>query len=160
VNWTGSPRCGAPCMVVSGHRSELTSNTIVKWQEDCKVEWHYIASPCPFAVCKQTAFSVTDPFHIASSFRKIHVHGVYARGWAVADRRPSLKLRRMCQTGAPRSCSISSITGVIIVFCACNSMPRKAETRAIPASCKGIAMPWLRPNTQRGTSPKGTSSVM
>ena len=50
---------GYPCMVVSeralsaiGPRTmasgtELTSNAILKWQEDRKVEWHYIASGKP-----------------------------------------------------------------------------------------------------------------
>ncbi|MEJ6391611.1 IS3 family transposase [Gymnodinialimonas ulvae] len=34
---------GYPCMVVSDNGRELTSNAILKWQEDRKVEWHYIA---------------------------------------------------------------------------------------------------------------------
>ena len=35
-------------MVVSDNGTELTSNAILKWQEDRKVELHYIApaSPC------------------------------------------------------------------------------------------------------------------
>jgi putative transposase len=35
---------GYPCMVVSDNGTELTSNAILKWQEDRKVDWHYIAS--------------------------------------------------------------------------------------------------------------------
>ncbi len=34
-------------MVVSDNRTELTSNTILKWQEDRKVEWRYIAPGKP-----------------------------------------------------------------------------------------------------------------
>ena len=34
---------GYPCMVVSDNGTELTSNAILRWQEDRKVEWHYIA---------------------------------------------------------------------------------------------------------------------
>tara|TARA_R110002072_G_scaffold240070_1_gene398139 strand:- start:1137 stop:1661 length:525 start_codon:yes stop_codon:yes gene_type:complete len=34
---------GFPCMVVSGNGTELTSNAMLKWQEDRRVEWHYIA---------------------------------------------------------------------------------------------------------------------
>jgi putative transposase len=34
---------GYPCMVVSDNGTELTSNAILKWQEDRKVDWHYIA---------------------------------------------------------------------------------------------------------------------
>ena len=36
---------GRPCMVVSDNGTELTSHAILGWQEDRKVEWHYIA-PC------------------------------------------------------------------------------------------------------------------
>ncbi|KMW60535.1 Mobile element protein [Candidatus Rhodobacter oscarellae] len=34
---------GYPCLVVSDSGTELTSNSIMKWQEDRKVDWHYIA---------------------------------------------------------------------------------------------------------------------
>ena len=34
---------GYPCMVVSDKGTELISNAILKWQEDRKVDWHYIA---------------------------------------------------------------------------------------------------------------------
>lgn len=33
---------GHPCMVVSDNGTELTSNAILKWQQDRHVEWHYI----------------------------------------------------------------------------------------------------------------------
>jgi len=36
-----------PCMVVSDNGTELTSNAILKWQEDRKVDWHYIAPGKP-----------------------------------------------------------------------------------------------------------------
>ena len=38
---------GYPCMVVSDNGTELTSNAILKWQEDRKVGWHYIAPGKP-----------------------------------------------------------------------------------------------------------------
>jgi putative transposase len=38
---------GYPCMVASDNGTELTSNAILKWQEDRKVEWHYIAPGKP-----------------------------------------------------------------------------------------------------------------
>ena len=38
---------GYPCLVVSDNGTELTSNAILKWQEDRKVEWHYIAPGKP-----------------------------------------------------------------------------------------------------------------
>ena len=36
-----------PCLVVSDHGTELTSNAILKWQEDRKVNWLYIATVEP-----------------------------------------------------------------------------------------------------------------
>lgn len=36
-----------PCMVVSDNGTGLTSNAILKWQEDRKVDWHYIAPGKP-----------------------------------------------------------------------------------------------------------------
>lgn len=38
---------GYPCMVVSDNGTELTSNAMLKWQEDRQVEWHYIAPGKP-----------------------------------------------------------------------------------------------------------------
>lgn len=38
---------GYPNMVVSDNGTELTSNAILKWQDDRKVDWHYIAPGKP-----------------------------------------------------------------------------------------------------------------
>ena len=38
---------GYPCLMVSDNGTELTSNAILKWQEDRKVDWHYIAPGKP-----------------------------------------------------------------------------------------------------------------
>ncbi|KMK67261.1 integrase family protein [Puniceibacterium sp. IMCC21224] len=38
---------GYPSMVVSDNGTKLTSNAILKWQEDRKVDWHYIAPGKP-----------------------------------------------------------------------------------------------------------------
>lgn len=38
---------GRPCMIVSDNGTELTSNAILKWQQDTRVEWHYIAPGKP-----------------------------------------------------------------------------------------------------------------
>ena len=38
---------GRPCMIVSDNGTELTSNAILTWQQDNRIEWHYIAPPCP-----------------------------------------------------------------------------------------------------------------
>ena len=54
---------GYPCMVVSDNGTELTSNAILKWQEDRKVEWHYIAPGKPM----QTASSKASTGDCATS---------------------------------------------------------------------------------------------
>jgi putative transposase len=38
---------GWPCMVVSDNGTELTSNAMLKWQQNRQVEWHYIAPGKP-----------------------------------------------------------------------------------------------------------------
>lgn len=38
---------GQPCMIVSDNGTELTSNAILKWQQDTSFEWHYIAPGKP-----------------------------------------------------------------------------------------------------------------
>lgn len=38
---------GRPCMIVSDNGTELTSHAILGWQEERKVEWHYIAPGKP-----------------------------------------------------------------------------------------------------------------
>jgi putative transposase len=38
---------GYPCMIVSDNGTELTSRAILQWQEDQRVEWHYIAPGKP-----------------------------------------------------------------------------------------------------------------
>lgn len=38
---------GLPNMVVSDNGTELTSNAILKWQQDRQIKWHYIAPGKP-----------------------------------------------------------------------------------------------------------------
>jgi putative transposase len=40
-------RRGKPGMIVSDNGTELTSNAILAWSKDHKVEWHYIAPGRP-----------------------------------------------------------------------------------------------------------------
>lgn len=40
-------RRGKPAMIVSDHGTEFTSNAILAWSKDHKVEWHYIAPGKP-----------------------------------------------------------------------------------------------------------------
>ncbi|MFC3183269.1 IS3 family transposase [Cypionkella sinensis] len=46
---------GKPQTVVSDNGTEFTSNAILKFVDDRKFDWHYIAPRCPAAVCMQTA---------------------------------------------------------------------------------------------------------
>ena len=34
-------------MIVSDHRTELTSNSVLSWTSENKIEWHYIATGKP-----------------------------------------------------------------------------------------------------------------
>ncbi len=38
---------GTPCLIVSDNGTELTSNAILSWQEERRVQWHYIAPGKP-----------------------------------------------------------------------------------------------------------------
>jgi putative transposase len=38
---------GTPCLIVSDNGTELTSNAILAWQEEHRVQWHYIAPGKP-----------------------------------------------------------------------------------------------------------------
>lgn len=40
-------RRGRPGMIVSDHGTELTSNAILAWSKENKIEWHYIAPGKP-----------------------------------------------------------------------------------------------------------------
>src|SRR6201987_3586992 len=39
--------CGKPKVIVSDNGTELTSNAILRWADDHKIEWHYIAPGKP-----------------------------------------------------------------------------------------------------------------
>ena len=40
-------RRGKPGMIVSDHGTEFTSNAILAWSKDHRIEWHYIAPGKP-----------------------------------------------------------------------------------------------------------------
>ena len=44
-----------PAMIVSDNGTVFTSMAILRWSQEAMVEWHYIATHCPAAVCLQTA---------------------------------------------------------------------------------------------------------
>ena len=45
-------RRGKPGMIVSDNGTELTSNAILRWCSERRIEWHYIASRCPAGSCE------------------------------------------------------------------------------------------------------------
>ena len=45
---------GKPNAIVSDNGTELTSTAILRWSEERRVDWHYIAPHCPATVCLQT----------------------------------------------------------------------------------------------------------
>lgn len=47
ANWTGSSRARPARMIVSDNGSEFTSNAILPWADQNRVEWHYIAPGKP-----------------------------------------------------------------------------------------------------------------
>ena len=44
-------RRGKPDMIVSDHGTEFTSNAILAWSKDHRVEWHYIGKRQAYPVC-------------------------------------------------------------------------------------------------------------
>ncbi len=45
-------RRGKPGMIVSDNGTELTSNAILRWCSEHRIEWHCIASRCPAGSCE------------------------------------------------------------------------------------------------------------
>ncbi len=54
LDGTADRRGRYPLMVVSDNGTELTSNAMLKWQQDRSVDWHYIApaTPCRTALSR------------------------------------------------------------------------------------------------------------
>ena len=52
---------GKPRMVVSDNGSELTSNAILEWADQSRVEWHYIAPGKPMQNAFIESFSYRRP---------------------------------------------------------------------------------------------------
>lgn len=49
--------CGYPCPVVSDNPKERTANSMLKWQEDCKVEEHAVGRGEPMQNCISESFN-------------------------------------------------------------------------------------------------------
>jgi transposase InsO family protein len=63
-----------PRMIVSDNGTEFTSNTILTWQQEHDVEWHYIApgNRCRMASWKaSTAADRIDPARVCEPFHRL-----------------------------------------------------------------------------------------
>jgi transposase InsO family protein len=86
-------RRGKPGMIVSDNGTELTSNAILAWSKDHKVEWHYIAPGRPMQNGYVESFMYRRPrgrkrlsANFRSSFGCVHVFGLCLRPrqWSLA----------------------------------------------------------------------------
>jgi transposase InsO family protein len=79
-------RRGKPGMIVSDNGTELTSNAILAWSKDHKVEWHYIAPGKPMQNGYVESFMYRRPrgrkrlsANFRSSYACVHVFGLCLR---------------------------------------------------------------------------------
>jgi transposase InsO family protein len=86
-------RRGKPGMIVSDNGTELTSNAILAWSKDHKVEWHYIAPGKPMQNGYVESFMYRRPrgrkrlsANFRSSYACVHVFGLCLRPrqWSLA----------------------------------------------------------------------------
>lgn len=72
---------GLPCMVVSDNGTELTSNAMLRWQQDAQVEWHYIAPGKPM----QNAFVESFNGRLRDECLNEHLFTSYAHARQVIE---------------------------------------------------------------------------
>jgi transposase InsO family protein len=79
-------RRGKPGMIVSDHGTELTSNAILAWSKEHKIEWHYIApgKPMQNGFCESFNGRMRDELLNESLFRSLDHARQKLRDW-VAD---------------------------------------------------------------------------
>ena len=86
-------RRGKPGMIVSDHGTEFTSNAILAWSKDHRVEWHYIApgKPMQNGFCESFNGRMRDELpsvvgaSVSSTVGRFQVrHGVMLRSCPVA----------------------------------------------------------------------------
>ena len=75
---------GYPCMVVSDNGTELTSNAILKCQQDRRVEWHYIAPGKPM----QNGFVESFNGRLRDECLNEHLFGSYSQAQCCPVNRP------------------------------------------------------------------------
>ena len=72
---------GYPCMIVGDNGTELTSNAILKWQEDRLVEWHYIAPGKPM----QNGFVESFNGRLRDEYLNEHLFSSYAQAQRIIE---------------------------------------------------------------------------
>jgi putative transposase len=77
-------RRGKPGMIVSYNRTELTSNAILRWCSETKVEWHYIAPGKPMQNGSAESFNgrMRDELLNETMFRNLAHARVAISAWA------------------------------------------------------------------------------
>ena len=77
---------GKPQTIVSDNGTELTSNAILKFEDDRKFDWHYIAPGKPIQNAFIESFNgrLRDERLNATLFPSLH-HGRSARSWTVSS---------------------------------------------------------------------------
>jgi putative transposase len=72
---------GYPCMMVSDNGTELTSNAILRWQEENIIEWHYIAPGKPM----QNGFVESFNGRLRDECLNEHLFSSYARAQNIIE---------------------------------------------------------------------------
>ena len=107
---------GAPMMIVSDNRTELTSNAVLAWCGDVGIEWHYIAPGKPTQNGFVESFNgrVRDELLNETLFFPIGQDGIAVS----TDHRPVKTGLRFSRNAASASC-VSSVTDNAAV-CPCS----------------------------------------
>ena len=83
---------GRPVLIVSDNGTELTSHAVLKWSEEARIDWHYIAPGKPL----QDAFVETFIGRLRGELLNEHLFGT------LAEARLSIEdWRRDCKTLRP-----------------------------------------------------------
>jgi putative transposase len=109
---------GKPKMIVSDNGTELTSNAVLRWADDHKVAWHYIApgKPAQNAFAESFIGRLRDELLNETLFRSLHHTRAVLEAWRVDynDDRPHSRLGWMSPSiyaAARRSAALRSTDG-------------------------------------------------
>ena len=111
-------QCGKPRMIVSDNGTELTSNAILRWADDYKVAWHYIApgKPVQNAFAESFIGRLRDELLNETLFRSLPHARALLETWRIDynTNRPHSRLGWMSPTTYAvqrRSAALRSIDG-------------------------------------------------